>query len=315
MPEMNKREFANNHQEPQSSEAAADSHATPQKMETPAGGKQERKSDVKAVQRGDDRSNAKGDSKQENANANNGGGTASPHYGGRGNGNNKISFNRMDSYASVAKGAANLQEGQNYRNYYRHDQHRRRTDYDADDDDIVKAMIKLHRNRFREFRRLNDNPYREREAPNSQVSAEERASRSEQTQNSPNYFPASSSSDSLAVQPPQEDQVQPAEESEEQPADNAAELRNSMSSDITAADEGEQNEPAGEETSTFVNRHRRHDGVRSNYFDRRRKNYNERFPADGEERGFSGYNKYKHRYNNHNNAKRDYKKDEKPQEA
>ncbi|CDR94578.1 hypothetical protein, conserved [Babesia bigemina] len=313
---MSKREVANN-QEPQSGEAAADSHATPQKIDAPASGKQERKSDVKAVQRGEDRSNAKGDSKQETAasNASHGGNGASSNYGGRGSGNNKMSFARMDSYASVAKGATNMQEGQNYRGYYRNDQHRRRADYDAEDEDIVKAMMKLHRNRFREFRKLNDNQYREREAPNSQVAEEERAPRTEETQNSQEPLSTYSSTDSVAVQPTQQNRRQGAGESDEQPAGNSAELKNSRSSDGMSADAAEQNEAAGDETNAFAARPRRHDGVRNNYVDRRRKNFNDRFPADGEERAFGTYNRYKNKYNNHNNAKRDFKKEEKPQEA
>nr|ACX83565.1 hypothetical protein BQP35 [Babesia sp. BQ1/Lintan] len=311
---MKKREFNNNQQDAIPSDATPASNIASQKVDAAASGKPERKNDVKAAPRSDERSNAKTESKQElNAeNTNDGADATSLPVNGHRNVVNKIDALRMSSYASVAKGAASFQDGQNFRGYYRNDQHRRRPDNDAEEDDVVKTMMRLYRMRYKEFRMLIENPYRERDAANSQ---EQRASRSEQIHNSLTFFSASSSNDSVVVPTSKEDRFPSGGDSDELQIASAPDLPNSTLSDGVSVDVDEHNEAAGDESNTYGARQRRHDGVRINYFDRRRRNFNGRFPADGEDRGFSSYGRYKNKYNGHNNTKRDFKKDEKPQEA
>ncbi|GIX62632.1 uncharacterized protein BcabD6B2_20670 [Babesia caballi] len=315
--EMRRRDGGQTHQELTPNEASAESPAAAIKNEAPAWGRTEKKFDVKSSHRKEVRQDAKGDSKHDQptdpvlvaaAEVSSG----SQQFGGRVMFGANIRSPGVNSYASVAKGAGSPNETQQLPNHAKNEPARRSQEGEAEED-IVKSMLMLYRTRFGEFRKSNEHLHRNSHNRHSPQRHRDAAAVNRSIQ-SGSFTAVSSHSSEFAGGGSGESELQRVS-SVELSARHSGEGASHGPGPSAVARVEENGEAAADEQGSYSSRQRRHDAGRNHYVDRRRRNYNERFVAEGEDRSFGNYGKFRNRFNGQHNHKRNFKKEERPQEA
>ncbi|ORM39511.1 uncharacterized protein BXIN_2935 [Babesia sp. Xinjiang] len=219
----------------------------------------------------------------------------------RGSIGNRPVMGLVNSYASVAKGVTSSQESQQPRGYYQNDRQKRRSDHEPEDKDIVKVLMKLYRIRFRDFRKYEETHYIHHE-PMNHHGPKGRLEIPLSVQDVPGVYQPRMHSASHEIRRPL--MHENSNEMVKMPP-----VRRTSAENLT---------PVGRRSDDFVlsdpishmARHRRHDGGRPQYTDRRRRNYNDRFSPHEEDRGYVNYGRYRNRVNGHGAHKAEFKRDD-----
>ncbi|KAK1936328.1 hypothetical protein X943_002785 [Babesia divergens] len=325
--EHKKHDQANTEHDADRTQTGQKSHGTQEtRIEAKPDTSRDTKADVKSEGRTDQKLQGAPHG-QKNENARDGNARQQPesvHYGRRNSFGSKTNYNRMDSYNSVTKGGSAAHENHQNKNYYKNEAHKKRADCEAEEDELVKTIMKLHRTRFKQFRITCENHYLEKEpdAGNAPTPPEEpntppqeqKAKKSPQGNScigsnvaaitNENPIVANNTANVASGQPRDIAKSTPTQQLTEQ---SAPECQHTLEPHTDEKTDHKDEQVDG------VTKPKRQD-VKTQAAERRKKNYNDRIPMDGDERGFGSYGKFRNRYGG-NDRKREFKGEDKVQKS
>ncbi|EDO07455.1 uncharacterized protein BBOV_IV011020 [Babesia bovis T2Bo] len=228
---------------------------------------------------------------------------------------------RMDSYASVAKGSTSTTpEPAPPRPTIVNERPRRRMEHEPDDKDLVRIMMRMHRMRFRDFKRNEDLNNNSRViSQQSSLKEQQNESQKEQKTETPHVNVKDQRNDvavnaqyrSALSQPPKRSFNSSTESNLSTKSQESGKAGVGVSN---GRDKAGSETVSDEQPTTTTTRQRRAEASRNHFASSRRKATGDRQANEEDERNYN-YGKYRNRVHPPNVTKREFKKEERVAQA